>query len=257
MRCGAPLWLLLCALLVLLLSLGRRRGSAPASSAAPPVPDLSDLLHAARSHAQTLSQLSEAASEERVRISAALSRGPEASAGLEEAGSQGDVVSSPRCADGCTSYGNCNELTGECTCGLSRSGANCAMPTMPACSLQAGPGAPREGWTRGRSGARRAFGDGTLEDGGSLDDVINLSYLASENFWGGLRDVTEKDPRRKSIRHRWVGMVTCDCVEQVRGSLPCGMRMVQAISPPPRAASIAAIHRCTLLAAAAGLRMPL
>ena len=57
------------------------------------------------------------------------------------------------CPDGCERHGNCNALTGECSCSLTHRGAACEAPTMPACELDA------EG------------------------HVINLSLLASESFW--------------------------------------------------------------------------
>jgi len=125
-----------------------------------------------------------------------------------------------QCAVGCTEHGNCNELTGECTCGLTRTGPACETPTMPACSLGGAPSraASLEGWARGGASQRFAFGgDPTaLSAGGSLDDVVNLSFLAAEDFWAGMRNVMPKgDERRTNVRYRWVGMVTCACVEQV------------------------------------------
>lgn len=61
------------------------------------------------------------------------------------------------CPDGCERHGNCNALTGECSCSLTHRGAACEAPTMPACELDA------EG------------------------HVINLSLLASESFWCAAR----------------------------------------------------------------------
>ena len=72
------------------------------------------------------------------------------------AGAGGGVIepSPPRhCPEGCEKHGNCNALTGECSCSLTHRGAACELPTMPACELD------------------------------SAGHVINLSLLASESFW--------------------------------------------------------------------------
>lgn len=88
------------------------------------------------------------------------------------------------CPDGCERHGNCNALTGECSCSLTHRGAACEAPTMPACELDA------EG------------------------HVINLSLLASESFWWQLRDVRVGEERRTKPLHRWVGVVPCACVRE-------------------------------------------
>ena len=99
-----------------------------------------------------------------------------------------------RCISGCSRIGNCNELMGECACGLAFSGPSCSTPTMPACTV--GP-----------------TGD-TAGPGAAADEVINLSWLASEEFWWQLRDITAQDARRKAPLYRWAGPVPCACVLQ-------------------------------------------
>ena len=75
----------------------------------------------------------------------------------EEDGGGVDPSAARSCPDGCERHGNCNALTGECSCSLTHRGAACEAPTMPACELDA------EG------------------------HVINLSLLASEAFWCAAR----------------------------------------------------------------------
>ena len=92
----------------------------------------------------------------------------------------------PRCPRGCTRHGNCNGLTGECACPLTHRGPACDEPTMPACAT------------------------------GVDDGTINLSWLVSEAFWYGLRDIRSDgtDGRRQAPNSRWVGVVPCACVLQ-------------------------------------------
>lgn len=212
--------------------------AADAPAAEAEVAELIRAVRQARARVQTLTEQGRAADAE---IEAALRDADRPPAdGPAPAGNRG-------CPAGCTEHGNCNELTGQCTCGLTRTGVACQEPTMPACSLEAADGGPPgalAGWVRGGAAARRAFGSngkgggkhgggkggrkqgggkgggegqGGVGSVGGLDDVINLSYLAAESFWGGLRDMRVKDePRRQNPRYRWVGMVTCVCVEQVR-----------------------------------------
>ena len=75
----------------------------------------------------------------------------------EEDGGGVDPSAARSCPDGCERHGNCNALTGECSCSLTHRGAACEVPTMPACELDS--------------------------DG----HVINLSLLASESFWCAAR----------------------------------------------------------------------
>jgi len=138
----------------------------------------------------------------RARESAAAAAAPPTSSAAPPAAGLPLPLPTRACPEGCTEHGNCNELTGECTCGLTRRGPACQEPTMPACMLGGrGAGAPSA-------------------SPGGVDEVINLSFLVAESFWGGLRDVRTDDPRRKKVAHRWVGMVTCDCVEQAAGPFP-------------------------------------
>ena len=106
----------------------------------------------------------------------------EPSAAAAEQGEQ--VIGPKRCAAGCERHGNCNALTGECSCSLTHRGEACERPTMPACELDA-------------SGL-----------------VVNLSLLASEAFWWELRDVKVGDVRRTQPLHRWIGPMPCECVRQ-------------------------------------------
>ena len=119
------------------------------------------------------------------------------------------------CPAGCTRHGNCDELSGQCACPPTYTGAACDVPTMPACSTRG-----RHGRRRGRRrggvdvGGTGGGGDGTEEEDESF---VNLSGIASENFWWMMRDVKPKpseDPRRASPPFRWVGLVTCECVRQ-------------------------------------------
>ena len=73
----------------------------------------------------------------------------------EEGGGSGGVEpgAARSCPEGCERHGNCNALTGECSCSLTHRGTACEVPTMPACELD------------------------------SEGHVINLSLLASESFW--------------------------------------------------------------------------
>ena len=65
--------------------------------------------------------------------------------------------------------------------------------------------------TRPDTAAGPADSGGTARD----EEVVNLSGMASEGFWYGMRDVRAKgDARRTAPPHRWVGMVTCRCVRQ-------------------------------------------
>ena len=119
------------------------------------------------------------------------------------------------CPAGCTRHGNCDELSGQCACPPTYTGTACDVPTMPACSTRV-----RHGRRRGRrrggvdGGGTSGGGDGTEEEDESF---VNLSGIASENFWWMMRDVKPKpseDPRRASPPFRWVGLVTCECVRQ-------------------------------------------
>ena len=76
----------------------------------------------------------------------------------EEGGGSGVEPGAARsCPEGCERHGNCNALTGECSCSLTHRGTACEVPTMPACELD------------------------------SEGHVINLSLLASESFWCAAR----------------------------------------------------------------------
>ena len=52
--------------------------------------------------------------------------------------------------------------------------------------------------------------------GGADDETLNLSWLASSEFWQAMHWVTNngQDKRRSSPPFRWVGVVPCDCVVQ-------------------------------------------
>ena len=91
------------------------------------------------------------------------------------------------CPTGCSRHGNCNALTGECVCAPTHAGAACERPLLPACAL-----------------------------GGADDETLNLSWLASSEFWQAMHWVTNngQDKRRTSPPFRWVGVVPCDCVVQ-------------------------------------------
>ena len=91
------------------------------------------------------------------------------------------------CPTGCSRHGNCNALTGECVCAPTHAGAACERPLLPACAL-----------------------------GGADDETLNLSWLASSEFWQAMHWVTNngQDKRRSSPPFRWVGVVPCDCVVQ-------------------------------------------
>lgn len=230
----------------------RAEATAGATAAADADAEVAELVRAVRQQVASVQKLSEQGRAADAEIEAALHDAQRLAGGdSAPAGGRG-------CPPGCTEHGNCNGLTGECTCGLTRKGAACQTPTMPACSLEAAAGAPPgalAGWVRGGAGSHRAFGGnggeaGWREDGksgggksgggkqgggkgggrsgrggggegGGLDDVVNLSYLTAETFWAGLRDMRLKDdPRRTSPGYRWVGMVTCACVEQVKGGSP-------------------------------------
>ena len=102
------------------------------------------------------------------------------------------------CSPGCTQHGNCNQLTGECMCGLTHTGPSCSAPTMPACALP--PGELGEPDTPHRLVAHARCDDllpSTDAEGADAGDVINLSGMASEAFWSSLRDIGVHDPRRK------------------------------------------------------------
>ena len=90
------------------------------------------------------------------------------------------------CVSRCTRHGNCNEITSECECPFTHGGAACDEPLMPACELADG-------------------------------DTLNLSFLASEEAWLALRDISAipgKDARRSSPPVIWLGAVPCACVLQ-------------------------------------------
>ena len=91
------------------------------------------------------------------------------------------------CPIGCERFGNCNELTGECVCPLSRKGAACEEPTMPMC---------RTSGTH--SGDARA-----------TEEEINLSVLVSDSFWQRLKHKPPTSALRRSPPFRWIGAVTC------------------------------------------------
>ena len=126
------------------------------------------------------------------------------------------------CPVGCTKHGNCDAVTGTCSCPPTHEGASCSVPTMPDCAT-----------TSASDGADDA-----------TDAFVNLSGLASEQFWWNLRDM-RPDPndeppcrrrrsasnwssghhqsptsprrcpqRRRQPPFRWAGFVTCGCVRQ-------------------------------------------
>ena len=55
-----------------------------------------------------------------------------------------------------------------------------------------------------------------VDDNYSDDETLNLSWLASSEFWQAMHWVTNngQDKRRSSPPFRWVGVVPCDCVVQ-------------------------------------------
>ena len=98
------------------------------------------------------------------------------------------TVASSRCQAGCTERGNCNELTGECACPLTHSGAACDQPLMPACRMHTG------------------------GDGGGNGSEINLSFLAADHFWSHERRAAMRSAG--SPPYRWVGPLSCECLLQ-------------------------------------------
>ena len=99
------------------------------------------------------------------------------------------------CPVGCTKHGNCDAVTGTCSCPPTHEGASCSVPTMPDCAT-----------TSASDGADDA-----------TDAFVNLSGLASEQFWWNLRDMRpdpNDEPRRRQPPFRWAGFVTCGCVRQ-------------------------------------------
>ncbi|KAL1526918.1 hypothetical protein AB1Y20_015609 [Prymnesium parvum] len=142
-----------------------------------------------------LIEQSESANRELTRQLGRLGRGANGSASAPtDSGVPRPSASPPTaCPKGCEVYGNCNELSGECACPFTREGAACDQPTMPDCATGGGPA-----------------------DGSEVDAFVNLAGLAGEQFWWNLRDIRNdgKDWRRRSPPYRWVGMVTCRCVEQ-------------------------------------------
>ena len=125
---------------------------------------------------------------------------PKADGGAEEppVGATAPALSSAKaCPAGCTKHGNCDAVTGTCSCPPTHEGAACNVPTMPDCATTSGASA---------SGADSAD-----------DGFVNLSGMASEQFWWMMRDVKpkpEEEPRRRNPPYRWVGLVTCSCVRQ-------------------------------------------
>ncbi|KAL3917849.1 MAG: hypothetical protein SGPRY_006244, partial [Prymnesium sp.] len=102
----------------------------------------------------------------------------------------GEEEGSNQCLPGCEEWGNCNRLTGECSCPFTREGSACQKPTMPDCATGGGRG--------------------------DVDGFVNLAGLVGERFWWNMRDLRldGTDKRRLDPPHRWVGLVTCRCVEQ-------------------------------------------
>ncbi|KAL1496640.1 hypothetical protein AB1Y20_014243 [Prymnesium parvum] len=84
------------------------------------------------------------------------------------------------CPAQCTLHGNCNELTGECTCPMTRRGASCEHATMPSCVAGGG--------------------------GEEKEEEINFSLLASDGFWARARAGL---PSRLPPKFRWLGLVGC------------------------------------------------
>ena len=88
------------------------------------------------------------------------------------------------CVPGCTTHGNCDAVSGECACPFTHGGKACDEPHMPSCALD-----DRE--------------------------TLNLSFLASEEAWQPLRDVSAvpgEDARRTSPPALWIGPIPCECV---------------------------------------------
>lgn len=116
------------------------------------------------------------------------------------------------CPAGCTRHGNCDAVTGVCSCPPTYEGAACDVPTMPDCSTSrraSGPAEQQQQQQQEQQEQQQKQGD---EDG-----FVNLSGLASEQFWWMLRDVKpdpKEDVRRRAPPFRWVGMVPCGCVRQ-------------------------------------------
>ena len=98
---------------------------------------------------------------------------------------QRGMASRQKCPAGCTRRGNCDQLTGQCSCPFTHGGSACDRPLMPACELPDG-------------------------------ETVNLSFLSSEKAWQSLRDVANngRDRRRSSPPFLWLGVITCDCVLQ-------------------------------------------
>ena len=162
----------------------------------------------------------------------------------EEGGGSGVEPGAARsCPEGCERHGNCNALTGECSCSLTHRGTACEVPTMPACELDSeghvinlsllasesfwcaarvrlrarGPFSPSSrrspsGAQLARRGTRRAAA-WTHRVAASAHGCGYRPVCACGCRWM-LRDVRPGEERRTKPLHRWVGPVPCACVRQ-------------------------------------------
>lgn len=178
-------------------------GAAPLSSASAEV-TTSDTVSQLRSQSDQLRELlrrsTQVEGELRNAINATRSPGGETQESMHR---QPDGAEEPRearftgrrCPAGCTRHGNCDEVAGKCSCPPTYEGAACDVPTMPSCAIGTAPD----------------------RDGDADDGFINLSNMASEQFWWMMRDVRpdpKQDERRRAPPYRWMGLVTCACVRE-------------------------------------------
>ena len=150
-----------------------------------------------RELAGALTAVKSAASAPIDDVTAAADGGAKVSDGLDAAVEpHGAGTQTTSCPSGCTRHGNCDALTGKCSCPPTFRGAACDVPTMPSCATV------------------------PTGEAGDEDGYVNLSGMASEQFWWMLRDIRpnpKDDERRRSPPFRWVGVVTCDCVREAVG----------------------------------------
>ena len=121
------------------------------------------------------------------------------------------------CPAGCTDHGNCDAVTGVCSCPPTFEGPACEVPTMPACATGDGSSKQQQQQQHAVGSTTTSSAAAAADDADDEDGFVNLSGMAAEQFWWMLRDVKpnpDEDPRRSSPPFRWVGMVTCSCVRQ-------------------------------------------
>ena len=145
----------------------------------------------------------------------------DSSSSADQSESTQPLAASKTCPAGCTRHGNCDAVTGTCSCPPTYAGESCDQPTMPSCAT-----------------SPTAAGGSSDEDG-----IVNLSGMAAEQFWWMLRDVKVRSPphrslasllhsrvlirilpsvqpnpaedaRRRKPPFRYVGFVTCQCVRE-------------------------------------------